>query len=323
MEKELISVIVPVYNTAKYLRRCVDSILSQTYENLEIILVDDGSTDGESGKICDEYAKKDSRVGVIHKDNGGLSSARNAGLDVIKGNYISFIDSDDHIAETYLRELYDRMKEENSDIVISGYTACDEDGKILGTYGSGTNELIDQKGFWDWVILENREDTLYGAVVAWSKLYRAWIFKDIRFHVTLHEDEAILYDVISSCKSISVTDGVGYYYLQRPDSIMNKSYSVERLAASRIFIDRSEWFLSDGCQEYAERSLMYAIYRITLGLQSIKKDTPKRKKVMDALLTRFRTVGKAVRKDSDSLKFRIKTFIFSLSPELYMVLFVH
>ena len=100
----LISVIVPVYNTAKYLRRCVDSILSQTYRNIEIILVNDGSTDGESDKICDEYAKADCRIRVIHKENGGPCSAKNAGLDFAKGEYYSIIDSDDEITKEFLKK---------------------------------------------------------------------------------------------------------------------------------------------------------------------------------------------------------------------------
>ena len=105
MEKPLISVIVPVYNVKQYLRRCVDSILKQTYENIEIVLIDDGSTD-ESGAICDRYAQKDVRVKVIHKENGGVSSARNEGLKYIKGKYVNFLDSDDKLSENTLEEVY-------------------------------------------------------------------------------------------------------------------------------------------------------------------------------------------------------------------------
>ena len=112
---DLVSVIVPIYKVEKYLGKCVDSIINQTYKNLEIILVDDGSPDN-SGKICDEYAKKDNRIKVIHKENGGLSSARNAGLDVATGEFIAFVDSDDRIHLDFVEKLYRAIKEENADI---------------------------------------------------------------------------------------------------------------------------------------------------------------------------------------------------------------
>ena len=117
---ELISVIVPVYNVEKYLNRCVDSIINQTYKNLEIILVDDGSPDN-CGRICDEYAKKDSRIKVIHKENSGVSSARNKGIDIAKGKWISFIDSDDWIEEDYFKLMLSSAKENDADIVLCGY----------------------------------------------------------------------------------------------------------------------------------------------------------------------------------------------------------
>ena len=121
----LISVIVPVYNVAEYLSRCVDSILAQSYENLQIILVDDGSTD-DSGKICEEYAKKDARIQVIHQNNGGLSSARNAGLDLASGEYIGFVDSDDWIEPEMYAEMLARMEKYDAQLVCAG--RCDVDG---------------------------------------------------------------------------------------------------------------------------------------------------------------------------------------------------
>ena len=118
--EDLISVIVPIYNVEKYLNKCIDSIINQTYKNLEIILVDDGSPDN-SGNICDEYSKKDNRIKVIHKENGGVSSARNVGINNATGNWISFIDSDDWIEENYFEILLNKAKNENADIVICGY----------------------------------------------------------------------------------------------------------------------------------------------------------------------------------------------------------
>lgn len=130
MEEKLISIIVPVYNVEKYLKECIDSVISQTYKNLEIILVDDGSTD-KSGEICDEYSKKDSRIKVIHKENGGLSDARNVALDIAKGEYIGFVDSDDYVEKDMFETLYKLAEEHNTEI------------SSISFYKTLENEIID------------------------------------------------------------------------------------------------------------------------------------------------------------------------------------
>lgn len=129
----LISVIIPVYNAEKYLRRCLDSVVAQTYRNLEIICVDDGSVD-ESGKICDQYAVRDARIKVIHQENQGLSAARNKGLDAAEGEYIAFVDSDDYILEDMFERLYIALTRFNTMYVICGFNAVDPDGKILDAH---------------------------------------------------------------------------------------------------------------------------------------------------------------------------------------------
>ena len=133
MEEELISIIVPVYKVEKYLDKCINSIVSQTYKNLEVILVDDGSPDS-CGKMCDEWTKKDTRIKVIHKENGGLSDARNFGLDCAKGKYIQFVDSDDYIEKDMIEFLYKNLKENNADISICSNYMVDEENVInVGT----------------------------------------------------------------------------------------------------------------------------------------------------------------------------------------------
>ena len=120
MMNKLVSIIIPVYNVEKYLAECIESVLKQTYQNIEILLIDDGSPDN-SGKICDEYEEKDSRVRVIHKENGGVSSARNVGLEQANGEYITFIDSDDFVSESYIEELYIALENGNSDLAFCKY----------------------------------------------------------------------------------------------------------------------------------------------------------------------------------------------------------
>ena len=137
----LVSVIVPVYKVEKYLSKCLDSIVNQTYKNLEIILVDDGSPDN-SGKICDEYAQKDSRIKVIHKENGGLSSARNAGLDIATGEYIAFADSDDSVHLDFVEKLYRAIKEENADIACCSVEDFIEDKNKIECRGGGSSFIM-------------------------------------------------------------------------------------------------------------------------------------------------------------------------------------
>lgn len=179
MEKDLISVIVPVYNVEKYLEKCVQSIINQTYENLEIILVDDGATDN-SGKICDEFAKKDSRIKVIHKENGGLSDARNFGLDIATGKYISFIDSDDFVNKRLFEILHKEIIKNDYDIAFCDYFKFFE------------NDNVDEEISNSYKILEHTKYSILNlyydighkhekAVVAWGKLYKSKFFKDIRY----------------------------------------------------------------------------------------------------------------------------------------------
>ncbi len=211
----LVSVIVPVYNVEPYLRRCLDSIVNQSYTNLEIILVDDGSLDN-SPQICDDYAAKDKRIIVIHKKNGGLSDARNAGLDVCKGEYISFVDSDDWVDEKYVEKLFSLIIEENADIAIGENLKTD--GKI-----SAKQENVIVKAY-------STRDALFhlfrkthiAFVISCGKIYKRNLFKSIRFPVgKFHEDEFTTYILFYNSKKILYTSQILYYYYQRVGSIVS------------------------------------------------------------------------------------------------------
>lgn len=175
--KELISVIIPVYNVEKYLNKSIESVIKQTYKELEIILVDDGSTDS-SGKICDEFAQKDDRIKVIHKKNGGLSDARNAGISEAKGKYLGFIDSDDYIDKNFYEILYNVLKKYNSDISICKHRETYTD------YEENTSKLeIKEQVFNTEQAL--KELLLFGEVnnYAWNKLYKKELFNEINYPV--------------------------------------------------------------------------------------------------------------------------------------------
>ena len=202
-----ISVIVPVYNTEKYLRRCVDSILAQTFTDFELLLIDDGSTDS-SGAICDEYAQKDSRVRVFHKENGGVSSARNLGLDNATSEWITFVDSDDWISDSFLANLYITEIDE-VDIVISYANYVGNVGKPnYENYIEGKHkiELVES------LFLKN---DLAWQTSPWAKLYKTEICRDIRFKEGMHigEDLVFLYSYLMKCKYFYVFKLTDYNYL--------------------------------------------------------------------------------------------------------------
>lgn len=222
----LISVIVPIYNVEKYLDRCVDSIINQTYKNLEIILVDDGSPDN-CPKMCDDYAKIDNRIKVVHKENGGLSDARNAGMKVATGEYVSFIDSDDYISLDFYETLLETIVDNDSDIVECGvvkfyeYNNFDEYSDDLKVTNYDTlyalDGLINENPFKQHV---------------WNKLYKSNIALDIPYAVgKLNEDEFWTYQIFGKAKKVTRINKTMYYYFQRGSSIMGNGYNIRRLDA--------------------------------------------------------------------------------------------
>jgi len=225
MEKnDLITVVIPIFNVEKYLNKCIDSVLSQTYSNIEIILVNDGSTDN-SGMMCDEYKNKDSRIKVIHKKNGGLSEARNFGIEVSSGKYITFIDSDDYVEKDYIEYLYYLIQKYNTKISICAYSVLMENGKIID-YGENYLEkrlskietlekMLNEEGF---------------SVSAWAKLYDIKLFKDIRYPVgKLCEDNGTTYKVIDKVDKIAYGNKSKYYYYKRKGSIMLSVFNKNKL----------------------------------------------------------------------------------------------
>ena len=224
-DEELISVIVPIYNVERYLRRCIDSIIYQSYENIEIILVDDGSSDS-SGDICEEYKERDKRVCVIHKENGGLSDARNVGIDIATGKYLTFIDSDDYVSISYIEELYNYLIQNKADIAVCSMQ------KVSGYL---TEKLIEKDACK--IKVWNSEDALRQMLLqyditcnAWGKLYISELFKNIRYPKgKLYEDLATTYKLIDMSNKIVFFDKKLYAYYQRIDSIQNSEFSEKKL----------------------------------------------------------------------------------------------
>lgn len=250
----LISVIVPVYNVKDYLNRCVESIVAQTYQNLEIILVDDGSTDG-SGALCDEWATKDSRIRVIHKPNGGLSDARNAGMAAANGQYWAFLDSDDWIEPHMYQLLYSNLKEKGADIVECCWEKCGENDFVSNYSGEAVSclEVTSEQA-----ISELMHDGVFRQTV-WNKLYDAEVIKGELFPIgRIHEDEAWTYRVFGNAKKLVHIDVSLYRYFQREGSIIHQSYSLKRLHGLLAKRERAEYIKERFPGLYGEALAAYA-----------------------------------------------------------------
>ena len=231
-QDELISIIIPVYKVEKYLEKCINSIIGQTYTNLQIILVDDGSPDN-SGKICDKYAKEDSRIEVIHKSNGGLSEARNSGIERAKGKYIGFVDSDDYIKEDMYEVLYNLITKFQADVSICNLYDVIDDEKNIRNINEGIKEY-------------NRIDILKEVLMdkniqsyAWNKLYKKELFDNIKYPIgRKYEDIGTTFYVLEQCKKVVVTGSAEYFYLKREDSLVNDVTESTILDYIDLIIDR-------------------------------------------------------------------------------------
>ena len=233
---EKISVIIPVYNVEQYLEKCVQSVLNQTYKNLEIILVDDGATDS-SGNICDELAKRDNRIKVIHKANGGLSSARNEAMKVITGELVAFVDSDDYIISDFYEYLYKMLKKYDADIAEAEFLRIpaenmDETEQILNEKNTGIEykeTVCDNIEVLN-ILYGVKEDPYVKKVVVWNKLYKKEILEGIIFpEGKLHEDEFTTHKILYRVRKIVSSNRYIHGYMQTKNSIMRTEISERRI----------------------------------------------------------------------------------------------
>lgn len=269
MEQPLINVIVPVYKVEPYLDKCISSIVNQTYKNLEIILVDDGSPDS-CPTMCDAWAEKDSRIRVIHKPNGGLSDARNAGMTVATGELMAFVDSDDWIAPDMYEYLYQRLTEDNSDIAACGVQMVWENKTPSRMLTRDGNCVLNQEEAMRAIIEESwlKQPVYY-------KLYKTALVRDILFPKgKCHEDVFWSYQAVGRAQRVSVSDHTGYYYLQRGGSIMGAGYSLKRLDAVEAKVQRCAYIQErfPALSPLAIKDLWFTcIYQGQLALRALNK----------------------------------------------------
>ena len=219
-----VSIIVPIYNLEQYLKICLDSIAEQTYSNLEVLLIDDGSTDGSS-QICNQYQEKDARFQAIHKKNGGAADARNMALDICTGDYITFVDGDDYIAKDFIEQLVSIMEEQGADISICGWNNVE--GENVEPFCANTKEVkaYDTVSALEVLLYQEEFDS-----AMWPKLYKKELFDGIRFPKgNLYEDIAIIYHIFMRAKKVGYINYAGYFYLLRESGTTLKKFTKNKM----------------------------------------------------------------------------------------------
>ena len=266
-----VSIIVPVYNVENYLRRCVDSILNQTFSDFELILVDDGSPDN-CGVVCDEYEKKDKRIKVIHKENGGLSDARNAGIDIARGEYLGFVDSDDWIHPQMFEILYNGIVENNVKMSVCGYEETD----VQKGFEDISEVKYNVKNGLDFFVEKNLI-----AVVAWNKLYHKSLFEEIRYPIgKIHEDEFITYKLLYKAGNIAYCENQLYCYFINLNGITKSNKNLKRIDQLLAFEERRDYFKKNKLNLYYNWATIcllefYGIHYKTFKENPQYKDTAK------------------------------------------------
>lgn len=305
MHEDLISIVVPIYKVEEYLSRCIQSLINQTYKNLEIILVDDGSPDN-CPKMCDDWAKNDNRIKVIHKENGGLSDARNAGLKISTGKYITFVDSDDFVSTNFIQTLYDDLLSTHSDMSMVGFLKFEDGQKIDQEKLESASSIETFEG------LEKFRQLYMGAgvnfVVAWNKLYKTSIFKDnnILFPAQkINEDEFVAHKILASCQKVCYRDAKMYYYLQRSGSIMHQKYSEKNTHYIDALDQRTEYFMT------LDNGLFTTALSNLFG--HLISDFYIKSCIKDLIKTKYKAIFEKYKKNIKDLpiKTRIKIFLFN------------
>lgn len=258
----LISVIIPVFKVEEFLNRCIESVVKQTYINLEIILVDDGSPD-ECPRICDEWAQKDTRIIVIHKKNGGLSSARNAGINISSGKYITFIDSDDWVSKDYVEYLYNLLIYYDADLSIASYVCASKYNQNMFEHVNIVEKCITGRDFLLKILKVNTQENVQ---YAWGKMYKNFKKTDIRYPEGLiDEDVPTIFKYATVCENVAISNKLVYAYYENQDSILRKRFNKARfdlLEVWKIIVDYAEKNCDQEIKEYSRVNL----YRANFGI---------------------------------------------------------
>ena len=310
-EKPLLSIIVPVYDVERYLPKCMDSILAQTFTDFELILVDDGSPDN-CPALCDAAAAKDARIRVLHQKNGGLSAARNAGLDVARGEWIGFVDSDDYIAPEMYETLYKAVQSTGADLALCDYVKVDETGALC----TQTHVAVPQKSLTGRELLQKAYWTT--VQIACNKLYHRTIFAQLRYPVgKLNEDFFVIPEICLNTQKAVVVPDVLYYYVQRGDSIMGKSRTLRHYDAAEAAQHYWNCLVENRVYETlpaAAECTFCVVSRIYWTLPAALRKEPRS---MEMLRMQSETVRRTRQYCAVPLKLQLQSWLLWRCPQVY------
>ncbi len=313
MDNSLVSIIVPVYNVEKYLEQCISSILEQTYTNFELILVDDGSTD-KSGDICDEWFKKDSRIKVFHQRNQGLSAARNRGIELAKGEYFCFVDSDDFVTKEYVKDFMEAIEREDADFALCDIVSA----KLTNTDIKADEEkILTGEDCKEW--LKNpisREYVLM--VVAWNKMYKRQLFDDYRFvHGKLHEDEFMINHMVFNIEKVVYIPKPNYIYRNNDSGITgaNNVGNIEHLHVIDAYEERIKMALENNDMEFARTTLKWALLKLA---QYYRDGSANMQKHSKSLFIRLYDNYSELLSDKQKAKYKV----FKTAPKIFCKMFL-
>ena len=283
-----ISIVIPTYNAGKYIKKCIQSIINQTYSDFEVIIVNDGSTD-DTKAICEKFAELDSRINLISTENKGAGSARNTGISKAKGRYISFIDSDDYVCRDYYARMYEMIEKGNADIAeghykrVSGY---DED------IFTNTGKKEEYSNIEKLLILYGENEVEYiNSVIVTNKLYRKELFNDVKFPTNrIIDDEFIMYKLLYNSKKIVATPDIMYAYVQSEESVMRASFKEKRVHDTLdVYDEVYEFFKDKGNDELIEKILIrYLGYGIELTQKTSRsKEITDKNRVYEYIKNKF------------------------------------
>lgn len=308
-----ITVIIPAYNVEKYIEECVRSAVNQTYKELEIIVVDDGSTDS-TGKICDSLCKEDSRIIVIHKENAGVGFARNDGIKRASGDYVCFLDADDFLPADAYEYMITSVKKHKADLFIGDDVRTDEKGvPLFDKKQMAEDRVIDEREFW-----KNRNLREKYSMCP-TKLFPRRIFSDVVFGKYVnHEDQGILWQVLSKCERIVVSDKVVYYYRMRDDSAIHVQFSLNNLALSEVLMPEMDYFKSKGWYDLMMYSWGFGTRNIAEGYAKLNTKDREIRKFLETRSYEYMSYSRILLKNVNHVKEKIRLFLYMFSPRLYL-----
>lgn len=310
-----LSIIVPIYKVEKYLKECVDSILNQTFTDFELILVDDGSPD-DCPKMCDSYAQQDDRIRVIHQKNKGLSAARNVGIEMARGRWLGFIDSDDFVAPDFYEKLLAAAEAATADCAICSIQFVQEDGQLIQTPA----EMCIKDGVCTGKEVLNtiarRVNTPYA--VAWNKIYRRDVFKTMRYpEGRANEDVFVFGELFSTVKTVAQIKEQLYYYRQREGSIMRSRCTVRNLDSMWSFVSCYEYFEAHGESDLLAETEKKIFAKLTNVYYQLSREERRSKAVKEAKRKQFQIAKKLRQRHLLSARAFFRTMMFQFFPDIY------